>query len=426
MKNINTLLLTCSLVLFFAACVSTSNIENNGLDTDTDTDTENESSTDADSDTDSDSDSDTDSDSDSDTDSDGDTDDEAPPDAGPVEPSPPLDPAEPCAEDRNADRNADSDINQTTGTVVPDLGIVPVGGEFTGDTALDGEYDVFQQTVSIPIESGILHAAGLTIKLNASNLSGTVFAPSTDGGTSIAPGKWPLVLVLAGFQGSYTMYRTYSLHYASHGFTVLGVDTHSNLTTASHDKESYELVQCLDWIDTEDSPLHGFIDMTKIAVSGHSKGGKLTFFLAAIDPRIDFVIAWDPSNAGGPPCPIPGCNSQPVAPNCDGKSPGIEHYMHAESIVLGMPRSAVTPDRHHNSIHFYRGAPSPAHLVFFDASHVAPVSNQNVVVINKRVQMALLLDRFKGMEVNREYLPDTTEGKAAIESESLIIRVESK
>ena len=101
--------------------------------------------------------------------------------------------------------------------------------------------------------------------------------------------------------------------------------------------------------------------------------------------------------------------------------------MRAETLVLGMPRDTlVNPDRHQNSIHFYRGAPSPAALVYFDAGHTAPVSNQNVVKINKRVQIAVLLTRFKGMTGLDQHLPTTAEGKASIESLPLITRVETK
>jgi len=38
----------------------------------------------------------------------------------------------------------------------------------------------------------------------------------------------------------------------------------------------------------------------------------------------------------------------------------------------------------------------------------------------------MLLNRFKGMTVPEENLPDTEAGKAAIESENIVIRVESK
>ena len=145
----------------------------------------------------------------------------------------------------------------------------------------------------------------------------------------------------------------------------------------------------------------------KIAVAGHSKGGKVSFFTAVIDDRVDLAIGWDPSNSGGPPCfignVVPGlsCNALPAAPNCMIESPGNLHFMQAESLVLGEPRdNAVNPDKHHNSVHFYRGAPSPASLVLFNAGHVAPLpmevlglsiaGDATVIKWNKAVHMALL------------------------------------
>jgi hypothetical protein len=92
-----------------------------------------------------------------------------------------------------------------------------------------------------------------------------------------------------------------------------------------------------------------------------------------------------------------------------------------------MPRdNLVNPDKHNNSIHFYRGAPSPAHLVFFNAGHVAPLSNNAVIAINKRVQLALLLTRFKGMTGLDLHLTWTAEGKADLENLELVTRVENK
>ena len=352
-------------------------------------------------------------------------------DAGPDASGPPMpDPPRPCAEDPDADKHPNSDVNQVTGTVVPDFGEVPEGGEFKGKPEEAGPYGVFTQKVKVPILAGTLEAAGYKIQVTNGVLDGTVYAPSLDGGNTVADGPFPLIVVLPGHGVSYTSYATYSLHFASHGFAVLGVDTRSNLTTATHDKEAFEVVQCINWMEAGNNPVAGKLDMTKVAMAGHSKGGKVSFFAAALDPRIDIVIGWDPSNSGGPPCSIPvpmDCNLFPVAPNCQAQDPGVLHYMHAETLVLGEPRdSLVNPDRHHNSIHFYRGAPSPASLVFFDAGHVAPMSSDAVIAINKRVQMAMLLSRFKGMTGLESYLPDQPEGRDYLENFDIVIRVENK
>ena len=342
---------------------------------------------------------------------------------------PPL-PAEPCAIDLDADRHPDSDVSQVTGRIVVDLGEVPQAGEFVGDPGDPGEFDVLIEQVEVPIQAGTLTEAGMVIELTAGVIEGTFYLPAEDGGSAIAEGLFPVVLVLPGFTAGHALYKKFSKHLASHGFAVLGLDTRSSALTAEHDKEAFEVVQSLDWLESAENPYRDGMDFTKIAVAGHSKGGKLGFFASALDARIDLVIGWDPSNGGGPPCFIPlplGCNNFPVAPNCEVDDSGIQHYMHAETLVLGMPRDFLfNPDRQHNSIHFYRGAPAPASLVFIRAGHAGPLFNRAVIRLIKQVQVSVLLNRFYGMTGLQQYLPMDSAGELNLEQHRKVIRVESK
>lgn len=337
-------------------------------------------------------------------------------------------PAEPCADDVDADLHHKADVNQVTGSVFPDFGQVPEPQAFNGDPGEDGPFRVVTESVSIPIEGRQFEGAGYHLYLKPGQLSGTVFSPSGDGDTS-ADGPFPLVLVLSGFNDSYTSYAMYARHFASHGFMVLGFDTRSTKLSTSHDTEMAEVISVIDWALGE-SGFADFIDSTKIAVCGASKGGKVAFFAAAADSRIDLVIGWDPSNSGGPPCslPIPGdCNRFPVAPNCASNESGVLHLIQAETLILGSPRDPwMNPDRHHNSIHFYRGAPSPSSLVYFDAGHNGCKNSPANVRINKQVQAALLLNRFKGMIGLESYLPDNPVGAQNLSSQKIVLRVESK
>jgi hypothetical protein len=159
---------------------------------------------------------------------------------------------------------------------------------------------------------------------------------------------------------------------------------------------------------------------------GHSKGGKVSFFAASLDPRIDIVFGWDPSNAGGPPCgaiaELAGskCNLLPVAPNClaeqegDPRAAGILQLTHAESFVFGVPPDALTnPTPEHNALNFYRGAPSPASLVYFEGGHTAwldsgglsLLGNPEIIRITKAVQTAKLLRVFYGITTLDRFLP---------------------
>ena len=53
-----------------------------------------------------------------------------------------------------------------------------------------------------------------------------------------------------------------------------------------------------DWALTQ-SPVFAQIDARRIGAMGHSAGGKLSFYAAALDSRMDLVVAWDPQNGGG-------------------------------------------------------------------------------------------------------------------------------
>lgn len=337
-------------------------------------------------------------------------------------------PATPCADDLDADLHHEAEVNHVTGTVVPDLGQMPEPQMFSGDPADDGPFRVAQVNVTIPIQGRQFEAAGYQFSLKPGQLSGTVFAPSDDGDTS-ASGPFPLVLVLSGFNDSYTSYTMYARHFASHGFLVLGFDTRSSRFSPSHDTEMAEVISVIDWV-LDDSSFAHLIDPTKIAVCGASKGGKVAFFAAAVDSRIDLVIGWDPSNSGGPPCflPLPiDCNQFPVAPNCAIEHSGLLHLIRAETLILGSPRDPLAnPDRHHNSIHFYRGAPSPSSLVYFDAGHNGCKNAPANIRINQQVQVALLLHRFKGMVGLESYLPNNAVGAQNLLSQRIVLRVESK
>lgn len=286
-----------------------------------------------------------------------------------------------------------SELDVANGSIVPNLGVLPNSEPFSGTPSDPGAYRFSTAAASVPIQARSVQAAGQTISVTAGSLNATAYIPS-------GAGPFPLVLVLAGFQASYSSYATFSEHFASHGFAVLGVDTRSDATLASHDKEAVEVVQTIDFALSAGGPFAGTVDPTKIVVAGHSKGGKVAFYAAALDPRIDFVIGWDPVNAGGGPCAFdPNCNNLPVAPNCAAKSAGIEHFMRAQSLVIGAPPDPLfNPEPTHNAENFYRGAPSPAWFVRLDAAHtdwVEQLGDAEVIRITKAVQVSLLLARLR-------------------------------
>jgi len=182
--------------------------------------------------------------------------------------------------------------------------------------------------------------------------------------------------------------------------------------TAEHDHNAEQARAAIDFALSGDAPMEvrGHVDGDKIAVAGHSFGGKIAFYAAALDPRIDLVIGWDPSNAGGPPCFVDPmvCNAYPVAPNCLAMSSGLVHELHAETLVFRAAPDGANPEPAHNAIHFFRGAPSPATLIDYDdrVLHGDFASAQSSVVpVARRVTLAFLLERFYARTGLEAWLP---------------------
>jgi pimeloyl-ACP methyl ester carboxylesterase len=177
---------------------------------------------------------------------------------------------------------------------------------FVGDPGSYGKYAVYKKDVKIPVSKGE---------------DAAVYAPSLDGGKSMVPmGQFPLVVVLPGFGATFTYYEDMIQHLVSWGFVAIGIDfVHSS----DHGASAKQAQQTIDWALTLANPAAAIIDPAKIAVAGHSMGGKIAVYASAGesnpkypaiqfpgDPRIKVIIAWDPVD-GGPPCIV-----------SDGEGPG--------------------------------------------------------------------------------------------------------
>ncbi|MFT3921585.1 MAG: hypothetical protein QM778_03525 [Myxococcales bacterium] len=106
----------------------------------------------------------------------------------------------------------------------------------------------------------------------------------------------------------------------------------------------------------------------------------------------------------------------PVAPNCGALTSMIMHpegvlqFMHAESLIFGVPPDSVNPEAKHNALNFYRGAPSPSALVYFAGGHVSflpqPLFRDDDIIHSvKVVQTAKLLQVFYGAPAMEQFLP---------------------
>lgn len=320
-------------------------------------------------------------------------------------PAPTAAPACPPGVTKVTDLGQLTDADRDNGSVIPELGVVPDGGSLAADPLANGPFAVEQQDVAWPRPPG-----------ESGTLPGTIYAPTLDG-TAASGGPFPLVLVMPGFGATYPDYGKYSRQIASHGFVVLGLNTAEGAIStgaADHQQEARRAIAAMGWMLAQ-SPLASRIDATKIAMAGHSKGGKVAFWAAALDVRVDLVVGWDPSNAGGPPCFIDpaGCNANPVAPNCNTPGSGVLHLMHAETFIVGVRPDTMNPEAAHNALNFYRGAPGPATYLQAKGSHAGfaagglagALGDEKLQDLALRATTGHLLRRFRGVAVAAGYLP---------------------
>jgi pimeloyl-ACP methyl ester carboxylesterase len=299
----------------------------------------------------------------------------------PVAPTPPA----PCGEDLDA----------VTGAVLPDVGDVACRGAYAHDPAETGPFAVVETDGQVA--NPVLEHDAIVVRTYLGEHAADL-------------GPVPLVIVLHGFGATLEAMVVPSRHLSSHGLAVVAMTFPNTGFTEppAHDLKVVEVRAVMDWALGASSPLAGKVDASKVAIAGHSMGGKIAFWTAAEDPRVDLVVGLDPNNSGGPPCAMPGgdCNAFPVAPNCAVESSGVLAGLHAESLVFAAEDPTLTPDVHLRAVHFYRGAPTPAYLLHFPtAGHAEWSKDGDVTHVTDAVVTALLLTRFEGYSGLEAWLP---------------------
>ena len=225
-----------------------------------------------------------------------------------------------------------------------------------------------------------------------------IYAPSEDGGTTMGNGPFGLIVLMPGFGARYPLYAAYAESLAACGSIVVGMNF--NVPLGFDGKNDVLVRQTLTVIDfalDPAGPLGDRVDGTRIATAGHSQGGKIAFFAAALDHRIRVVMAMDPANGGGPPCFIAprACNAYPVAPNPETGATGVLDQVRAASLILRAEPCLVNPDAHLNAKLFFYGSdghgthavPPPAlYLDLGNAGHVSwlPQVNPEVSGLTQR------------------------------------------
>lgn len=116
-----------------------------------------------------------------------------------------------------------------------------------------------------------------------------------------ASGPRPMLVFSPGFQFPSKSYEALAQRLASHGFVVLRVDNPiNNLLQTDHVTMASDLSKVIDWALASGSPVASMVDAGRIAVFGHSLGGKLSAMVAHTDPRISAAFLIDPVNGGSP------------------------------------------------------------------------------------------------------------------------------
>lgn len=153
-----------------------------------------------------------------------------------------------------------------------------------------------QRPSNTPINEGNfdVNVENTTISLPTADIDLHTFYPTSTG-------EFPIVVFHHGFQLSAENYLSYGQHLASWGFVVVMPSIENSLwdpyTHAELGTLSSEIIDNL----SNNTLISQKGNLDKIALAGHSLGGKIAMYHASFDDRISAVFAVDPvDSAGGP------------------------------------------------------------------------------------------------------------------------------
>lgn len=114
----------------------------------------------------------------------------------------------------------------------------------------------------------------------------------------------PVIVFNHGFLLGADVYRSYGEHLASHGFAVAMPTFPMTFFNVHHGELALDVRFVVDTLLAQNgdasSALYGRIDETRIGLSGHSLGGKLSLLEAVSDDRIRSIGVLDPVDTGNP------------------------------------------------------------------------------------------------------------------------------
>lgn len=205
------------------------------------------------------------------------------------------------------DTGVDTGVNDTgADTGVNDTGVSDTGADTrVNDTGADtGPSDV----VSPAADPGLAGPLEFTSdEVSVAGFDGRFFVPTVS--TVV-----PAIVIAPGFSLDAATLRWLAEHLASHGFATLLIDFgDSAFSPLTHDALGTAMVEAVTWLAADVR-----VDATKIAVGGHSRGGKAAMLAAARDSRVKAVVGLDPVDAP-PPLTQPNASFPSVTPELMGQ-----------------------------------------------------------------------------------------------------------
>jgi hypothetical protein len=153
-----------------------------------------------------------------------------------------------------------------------------------------------QRPSNSPINTGSysVNVENTTVSLSTTDIGLHTYYP-------VASGQFPIVVFHHGFQLSAENYLSYGEHLASWGFVVVMPSISNEIWDPyTHAELGVISSEVVDYLSTS-TLISQSGDVEKIALAGHSLGGKIAMYHASFDDRIDAVFGIDPvDSAGGP------------------------------------------------------------------------------------------------------------------------------
>ncbi|XP_062205986.1 chlorophyllase-2 [Phragmites australis] len=188
-------------------------------------------------------------------------------------------------------------------------------------------------------------------------------------------GEYPVLVFLHGYLATNSFYSQLFRHVASHGFIVVGPQLYT-ISGPDTTEEIKSAAAVIDWLAGGLSsvlPPNVRADLSKVSISGHSRGGKVAFALALGHAKLALplaaLIAVDPVDGMG-------VGKQTPPPILNGKNRSL--HVSAPVMVIGtglgeLPRGPLLPPcapRGVSHAAFYDECAAPVcHLVARDYGH---------------------------------------------------------